>query len=185
MTLMLDKRALRYGRAVRMIALTAIAFPSTVSASNVRNETQSSVVQSQTFPLIVAVKVAANFGTVTSGFRSVAHNRRVGGVPTSYHLVGRAVDVQRRFGVTHFMLHAALTKAGFVLIESLDEGDHSHFAFGRPVAFSRADTRAKTMVASSESAPPRRSLLADNHGVLITPDFRAPSAQERQKFQEN
>ena len=140
--------------------------------------------QSQAFPLIGAVKVAANFGTVTSGFRSVAHNRRVGGVPTSYHLVGRAVDVQRRLGVTHFMLHAALARAGFVLIESLDEGDHSHFAFGRPIAFSKADTGAKITVAPPKSAPLRQPLLADNHGTLIVPDFRAPKRSNTAKVPE-
>lgn len=30
---------------------------------------------------------------VSSGLRSVEHNRRVGGVPTSWHLKGRAIDI--------------------------------------------------------------------------------------------
>jgi len=42
----------------------------------------------------------------------------VGGVPNGYHL-------------TRWEIAAALRQAGFYLIESLDEGDHSHFAFGR------------------------------------------------------
>lgn len=38
----------------------------------------------------------------------------------------------RRRDVSHLEMAAALREAGFHLIESLDEGDHSHFAFGRP-----------------------------------------------------
>src|SRR3982751_1085060 len=80
-----------------------------------------------------AARVAAVFGTITSTFRSVAHNRAVGGVPNSYHLLGRAIDIVRRRGITHHQIDAALRSAGFSLIESLDEGDHSHFAFGPSV----------------------------------------------------
>ena len=39
--------------------------------------------------------------------------------------------VVRRRDVSHWEVAAALRQAGFHLIESLDEGDHSHFAFGR------------------------------------------------------
>lgn len=76
-----------------------------------------------------AARIAAQWGRVTSTWRSVAHNRRVGGVPNSYHLRGRAIDIARRPGVTHSMIAAALRNAGYQLVESLDEGDHSHFAF--------------------------------------------------------
>jgi hypothetical protein len=62
--------------------------------------------------------------------RSEAHNRRVGGVPSSHHLSGRAIDIARYPGVTHSQIAAAYRLAGYSLIESLDEGDHSHFAFG-------------------------------------------------------
>lgn len=78
-----------------------------------------------------AARVAARFGHITSTWRSVEHNRAVGGVPNSYHLQGRALDVVRRRDVSHWEVAAALRQAGFRLIESLDEGDHSHFAFGR------------------------------------------------------
>ena len=78
-----------------------------------------------------AARVAARFGHITSTWRSVEHNRAVGGVPSSYHLQGRALDVVRRRDVTHWEIASALRQAGFHLIESLDEGDHSHFAFGR------------------------------------------------------
>lgn len=78
-----------------------------------------------------AARVAARFGHITSTWRSIEHNRAVGGVPNSYHLQGRALDVVRRRDVSHWEIAAALRHAGFHLIESLDEGDHSHFAFGR------------------------------------------------------
>ena len=74
--------------------------------------------------------LGAQWGRVTSTIRSVAHNRSVGGVRNSWHLSGRAVDIARRPGVTHAQIAAAFRNAGYYLIESLDEGDHSHFAFG-------------------------------------------------------
>ena len=74
--------------------------------------------------------LGARFGRITSILRSAAHNRAVGGVANSYHLHGRAIDIARRPGVTHRQIDAALRAAGFHLLESLDEGDHSHFAFG-------------------------------------------------------
>lgn len=76
-----------------------------------------------------AARLAAVFGTVTSIHRTVERNRLVGGVPNSYHLSGRAIDVARRPGVTHAQIAATLRNAGYNLVESLDEGDHSHFAF--------------------------------------------------------
>jgi hypothetical protein len=76
-----------------------------------------------------AVQVVAQWGRVSSTRRSPSHNRNVGGSPTSFHLVGRAIDVVRRPGVRHSEIEAALIRSGFRLIESLDEGDHSHFAF--------------------------------------------------------
>ena len=75
-------------------------------------------------------RLGARWGQVTSTHRSVAHNRKVGGVANSYHLRGRAIDIVRRAGVSHWQIAAALRAAGYSLLESLDEGDHSHFAFG-------------------------------------------------------
>jgi hypothetical protein len=74
--------------------------------------------------------IGASWGRVTSTRRSPEHNRRVGGVRNSFHLSGRAIDIARRAGVSHSAIAAAFRHAGYNLIESLDEGDHSHFAFG-------------------------------------------------------
>ena len=76
--------------------------------------------------------LGGRWGQVTSTYRSPAHNRRVGGVANSYHLRGRAIDIARRAGVSHWQIAAAYRAAGYNLLESLDEGDHSHFAFGSP-----------------------------------------------------
>ena len=76
--------------------------------------------------------IGSKLGQVTSTYRSPAHNRRVGGVANSYHLRNRAIDIARRPGVSHWQVAAAYRNAGYSLAESLDEGDHSHFAFGRP-----------------------------------------------------
>ena len=77
-------------------------------------------------------QIGARWGQVTSTYRSPAHNRRVGGVANSYHLSNHAIDIARRPGVSHWQIAAAYRNAGYSLAESLDEGDHSHFAFGAP-----------------------------------------------------
>ncbi|MEO8177042.1 MAG: D-Ala-D-Ala carboxypeptidase family metallohydrolase [Sphingomicrobium sp.] len=83
-----------------------------------------------TIDLHAIAGLGSHWGRVTSTYRSVEHNRAVGGVRNSYHLSGRAIDISRRPGVTHSQIAAAFRSAGYYLIESLDEGDHSHFAFG-------------------------------------------------------
>lgn len=104
-----------------------------------------------------AVRFAGKWGRVTSTLRTPAHNRRVGGVANSYHLSGRAIDVARRPGVSHAQIAVALRAAGHHLVESLDEGDHSHFAFGR----------LGEPVRPSEPAPPLVQLAsADEDGRL-------------------
>lgn len=85
---------------------------------------------SAAFDLDAVAALGGQFGRVTSLRRSREHNRRVGGVPNSHHLRGRAIDIARRSGVSHRQIDAAYRRAGYRLIESLDEGDHSHFAFG-------------------------------------------------------
>lgn len=81
--------------------------------------------------------LGGRWGRVTSTYRSPAHNKRVGGVANSYHMHNRAIDIARRPGVSHWQIAAAYRAAGYNLIESLDEGDHSHFAFGRPGEYKR------------------------------------------------
>ena len=77
-------------------------------------------------------QIGSHWGQVTSTYRSPEHNRRVGGVANSYHLRGKAIDIARRPGVSHWQIAAAYRNAGYLLAESLDEGDQSHFAFGAP-----------------------------------------------------
>ena len=89
-----------------------------------------------------AAAIGAHWGRVTSTLRSPARNKRVGGVPNSYHLRGRAIDIARRPGVSHASIAAAFRAAGYRLIESLDEGDHSHFAFAWGAGPSFADKPA-------------------------------------------
>lgn len=126
-----------------------------------------------------AARIAAAYGSITSTYRSVAHNRAVGGVANSYHLVGRAIDVVRRPGVSHRQLDAALRSAGYNLIESLDEGDHSHFAFGTvsmPAQVAPAVVRYPPPPDPAGPETPR--VLADDHGTLrldLPPEARATS----------
>jgi len=82
-----------------------------------------------------AAQVGGRFGRVTSTWRSPEHNRRVGGARNSWHLQGRAIDIARHGGARHAEIAAELRRSGLYLIESIDEGDHSHFAFATgPVA---------------------------------------------------
>lgn len=115
---------------------------------------------------VQAARLAAGYGLVTSIYRSAGHNRAVGGVPNSYHLAGQAIDVARRPGVSHFQVAAALRKAGFDLVESIDEGDHSHFAFGVPGS-TRSPTVAEQAAAAPVEKPKIKLVRADDHGELL------------------
>jgi hypothetical protein len=115
-----------------------------------------------------AAAVAAGYGAITSIYRSVAHNRAVGGVANSYHLQGRAIDVVRRPGVTHGMIDAALRRAGYTMVESLDEGDHSHFAFGTPwTTGPRTEVTVAGATVKAPEPPKYPPIRADNHGTLL------------------
>ena len=82
--------------------------------------------------LSAVARIGGQWGRVTSMRRTPAHNRNVGGVRNSYHLSGQAIDIARRAGVSHWQIVAAYRNAGYSLIEALDEGDHTHLAFGTP-----------------------------------------------------
>jgi hypothetical protein len=123
-----------------------------------------------------AARLIRGYGTVSSTFRTVAHNRAVGGVPNSYHLLDRAIDIMRNPGVTHRQIDAVLRQAGYALIESLDERDHSHFAFA---ALPFAGTARP---AQGAPAPPVKLLprvAADEHGTLAL-DLASQSAGSAQ-----
>lgn len=94
--------------------------------------------------LSAVAKIGSRWGRVTSTYRSPRHNRAVGGVPNSFHLSGRAIDIARRAGVRHADIAAAYRAAGYRLVESLDEGDHSHFAFafGMPALAASASVKS-------------------------------------------
>lgn len=110
-----------------------------------------------------ASRFLSAYGTVTSTFRTVAHNRAVGGVPNSYHLLDRAIDLARHPGFTHRQIEAALLKAGYNLVESLDEHDHSHFAFA---SVGIARTPVREAPEPPPPPPPPPVLAADVHGTL-------------------
>jgi hypothetical protein len=127
-----------------------------------------------------AARVVSKLGVVSSTFRSREHNRSVGGAPNSYHLVGQAIDIVRRPQVKHSDLYATLEAAGFNIIESLDEGDHSHFAFGaRNGAVDVSQGKARTVRSNVAETKRSEGLLADQvMGTLVVPagtlDARPP-----------
>lgn len=112
------------------------------------------------FRIEAAAQIGALFGRVTSTRRSVEHNRRVGGVPNSWHLSGRAMDIARRPGVSHAAIAAELRRRGYFLQESLDEGDHSHFAFADGPVRLRARSSADQLAEVHREADYFRFMLA-------------------------
>ncbi len=106
----------------------------TSEAALAREPVAAAAVPGGRINLAAAASLGSQWGRVTSTWRSAERNRRVGGVRNSFHLSGRAIDIARRPGVSHAQIAAALRNAGYRLIESLDEGDHSHFAFGTGAA---------------------------------------------------
>src|SRR2546423_878797 len=65
---------------------------------------------------------------VTSWWRTPEHNRAVGGVPTSKHLTGDAIDVVYMDGDPPD-LHALHDVAGRFDVKVIREMDHDHFQF--------------------------------------------------------
>jgi hypothetical protein len=164
-----------------LAAALLVAAPGFVHAATV-----SASINRQLAPLVATaphlagpLRLLAAYGVPTSTRRSVEHNRRVGGATNSYHLLGNAIDVQRRPGVTHQALDAALRRAGYLMAESIDEVDHSHFAFlpGRitPVRVLGTSPAAPVAAPSKVLAEPR--VAADLHGTLLIDGGGPPSAE--------
>lgn len=109
-------------------------------------------------------RIGVQWGRVTSTYRSPAHNRRVGGVANSYHMRNRAIDIARKPGVSHWQIAAAYRSAGYHLVESLDEGDHSHFAFGGTGEVRRRAPRAQIVTASVGEKTEWRIVYASSGG---------------------
>ena len=152
---------MRAGRFFGLAGLCALALGCSPAGAQPLKRNADFIPSAQTVSA-AAARIASPFGVVTSTFRTAAHNREVGGVPDSYHLLGQAIDVARRPGITHARIAAALSAAGSQLVESLDEGDHSHFAFGR-----RAQQRPPTRpVKPTPAPPPQPRVAADVHGML-------------------
>jgi hypothetical protein len=117
------------------------------------------------FALDAAASIGSKWGIVTSTRRTREHNRLVGGALNSFHLSGRAIDIARRPGVRHADIEASYRNAGFVLVESLDEGDHSHFAFGAIGA------EARLRKAMHIPAPPRAGASACRASLVSSDDI--------------
>lgn len=73
-------------------------------------------------------------------WRSSSHNARVGGAPTSQHLLGLAVDVVPIEPRARARIAQALRTAGLVVI---DEGDHLHVQLSAAGTWDAVIARAK------------------------------------------
>ena len=63
--------------------------------------------------LAQARKIAAVGFKITSGYRSPAHNEKVGGVPNSSHTLGHAVDIYAPTSTQKYLIINSLLQAGF------------------------------------------------------------------------
>lgn len=73
-----------------------------------------------------AISQAVPGVTFTSGTRSAEHNAKVGGVPTSNHIRGRAWDLVPPQGMSMGQLAQKMRSQG---LRALDEGDHVHVSW--------------------------------------------------------
>ena len=60
-----------------------------------------------------ARELAAIGFKITSGYRSDDHNAKVGGVPSSSHTIGRAVDIYAPTSTQKYIIINALLQVGF------------------------------------------------------------------------
>lgn len=81
-------------------------------------------------PPVTGAEVARILGApITSGTRTAAQNRAVGGAPNSLHLVGQAIDIPLTVGgkpLTKAGIRSALEGAGVKVREILGPGDKGH-----------------------------------------------------------
>jgi zinc D-Ala-D-Ala carboxypeptidase len=63
---------------------------------------------------------------INSGFRSIAHNKKVGGVKNSSHLLGWAADLHCGSGKRRFLMIEALLDAGFTRLGISGKGSFIH-----------------------------------------------------------
>ena len=63
---------------------------------------------------------------INSGFRSIAHNKKVGGVKNSSHLLGWAADLHCGSGQRRFLMIEALLDAGFTRLGISGKGSFIH-----------------------------------------------------------
>jgi len=63
--------------------------------------------------LTEARKMAAIGFKITSGYRTPSHNEKVGGVPSSSHTLGHAVDIYAPTSRQKYIIINALLQAGF------------------------------------------------------------------------
>ena len=83
-------------------------------------------------------------GRMTSGRRTAAGNRAVGGSPRSFHLHGDAADFVPAQGQTMAELYAQARRHFPNATELLNEGDHVHVAqrgYGQVPYFGRRGSR--------------------------------------------
>jgi hypothetical protein len=137
-----------------------------VSSAAAAGEPSAPKFRDQAAEISAASRLISAYGVITSTFRTVAHNKAVGGVPDSYHLLGRAIDIVRRPGVTHQQIEAALKRAGYHLVESLDEQNHSHFAFAAVPVLGAGSVAIAATTTPTPPPKPLPRVAADEHGTL-------------------
>lgn len=69
---------------------------------------------------------------IASGFRSIQHNKAVGGTAASGHLRGRAVDIVALTSHSRYLVVTSLLRAGFVRIEVGETHVHADTMTGTP-----------------------------------------------------
>ena len=63
---------------------------------------------------------------INSGFRTIAHNQKIGGVKNSSHLMGWAADLHCGSGKRRFLMIEALLDAGFTRLGISGKGSFIH-----------------------------------------------------------